>query len=182
MNKKSLIKKVIIISIPIYIIFGLGYSPSFFGKLMHFKYIFSHPDDYFTKLVDDDFDFYTTGYSKTYKLDYKYFSLYSIAMIDENKKLPYRLNGELYVFKGKIKADFFSNNKIIKTEYITDWERGFFVKNSIRFINSYILKYFTIPIANQYKDLSVKLTVIEPMKYYNPNNKLKISINATLKE
>jgi len=34
MNKKSLIKKIIIILVPIYIIFGLGYLPSFIGNII----------------------------------------------------------------------------------------------------------------------------------------------------
>lgn len=182
MNKKSLIKKIIIILVPIYIIFGLGYFPSFVAKVMHFKYLFSYPGDYFTKLVYEDFDFYTKDYSKTYKLDYKYFTLYSIQIVDENEKLPDMINGEHYQFKGKLKLDYFSGNQLILTEYIEKWERGFFSKVSTNFLYAYELKNFTIPIANQYKDLSITLTVIEPMQYYSPENKLKLSIGATLKE
>lgn len=182
MNKKSLIKKIIIILVPIYIVFGLGYLPSFIGNIMHIKYFFSTPKDYWKDIVYDDFDFYTKGYSKIYKLDYKYFTLYSIAMVDENEKLPDMINGEIYEFKGKIKVEFFSDKKLIQEDYILAWERGFVSKKSIYFIYAYELKSFTIPVANQYKNLSVKLTVVEPMKYYNPKNKLKISIGATLKK
>ena len=77
--------------------------------------------------------------------------------------------------------EYFSSNKLIKEDFIVKWLRGTYA-SVFKYMESYELLNFTIPIANQYKDLSITLTVIEPMQYYSPENKLKLSIGATLKE
>jgi len=180
MNKKSLAKKIIIILVPIYIIFGLGYLPSIIGDIMHIKYLFSTPKDYWQDIVSDDFDFYTKGFSQTYDLNYKYFTLYSIDMVDENKKLPYKINGEHYKFDGKIKVEYFSGKKLIKEDYITKWMTGGY-SMPFKYMKYYELLNFTIPINNHFKNLNIRLTVIQPIKY-NSENKLKLSIGSTTKE
>jgi len=180
MNKKSFFKKFIIILISLSVIFGLGYLPSFIGDIMHVKYLFSTPKDYWNDIVSDDFDFYTKGFTKTYDLNYKYFTHYTIDMVDKNKKLPYKINGEYYKFDGKIKVEYFSGNILIEEDYITKWITGGY-SVVFKYMEYYKLSNFTIPINNQYKNLSIKLTVIQPMKY-NPENKLKLSIGATLNE
>ena len=70
MNKKKLIKYLLILLFPMYILFGLGYLPSFIGNIMHIKYFLATPKDYWEDIIYDDFDFYTKGYSKSYKLNY----------------------------------------------------------------------------------------------------------------
>ncbi|MFK2821971.1 hypothetical protein ACH5BK_03205 [Arcobacter sp. YIC-80] len=182
MNKNLLIK-IVAFFIPLYLIFGLGYLPSFYAKVMHFRYFFSTPDDYFIKVVDDNkFDFYTKDYSKTYKLNYKYFTLYSIQIEDKNKKISsVFFNSREYQFDGELIVEYFSKDIRISKQVLSSVSRAFYSKNSLEYFSSFELTTFPIPIANKFKDLSIKLTVLKPIKF-NSENKLKLSIGATLKE
>lgn len=175
MNKKKLSLYLIGILIPIYLIFGLGYLPTFISSITGIKYLFSKPDNFWKDIICDDFNFYTKGYSKKYDLDYNYFTRYSISIEDDNKKFYQKIDGKRYKFLGKIKLEYFSNNVLIKTDYITKWQSCGVQDSS--FYRSCELKDFIIPIKNRYKDLSIKLTVIKPIKY-NPENKFKLYIST----
>ncbi len=176
MNKKSLVKKLIIILIPIYIIFGLGYLPSFIVYFTGLKYVFFTPEDYWKKIVNDNFDFYTKGFSKTYDLNYKYFTQYAINIKDENEKILEYSNGKLYKFRGKIKVEYFGNNSLIKTEYIHKWYTCSISQRNKSYLSGCELGYFSIPLFNKYKNLSIKLTVVEPLRF-NSANKFKLYIS-----
>lgn len=149
-----------------------------FLSINHF--VFTPKKELYKPIVYDDFNFYEKGYSKTFKLNYKYIDRYEIDMLDETHKIPTgRYNkSEEYKLNGKIQFDFYSNDKLIKTE-ITESGGGGAYASDMEYFEFIVLRMFNIPMEYKYyKNMTLKVTVLEPIADLE-NKNLKISIRVT---
>lgn len=169
MNKLKKNLLIVLSLIVMYIVFKQGYVPNSIIYFSGIKHAFYTPTDFYNyNIKDDNFNFYKKGYSEKYDIDFKYFTRYTISMRDKNKRIPQEVDNKQYEFQGIIKIDFFFKNKLIKTDYINNWNRCI-IEDSL-YCSSCELFDFLFPMENTYKDLSIKLTVIEPIKLSNSND------------
>lgn len=149
-----------------------------FLSMNHF--IFTPVKELYKPIVYEDFDFYKKGYSKIFKLNYQYIDRYEINMLDESHKIPsgFFNKSETYKLNGKIQFDFYSNDKLIKTE-ITESTMGGAYADDMKYFEFIVLRMFNIPMNYKYyKNMSLKVTVLEPISELE-NKNLKLSIRVT---
>lgn len=138
------------------------------------------PEDLYKPIVYDNFDFHKIGFSKSYKLNYKYFDTYEIEIVDKEKKIPsgFLETNKEFSLDGKIKIEFFSNDNLIYKKIVNDVVGGAFNINDFNFYETVVLLTFDIPIdINYFNNLSMKLTVLEPIAKL-PESYLKISVKV----
>ncbi len=141
-----------------------------FGLIFFSHFIFP-PVDLFEPIVFDDFNFTKKGYSKQYDLNYKYFDNYMIEITSKEKYIGRVLAEEapnkdgINKLYGKIKIDYYSNKKILKTNYITTHSGGAYSTTSASYFSTIVLDSFYLPFEQKYyNNLSVRVTVIEPVQ------------------
>ncbi|WP_375724182.1 hypothetical protein LXN10_01410 [Arcobacter sp. KX21116] len=149
-----------------------------FLSIKHF--VFTPAEELYKPIIYDDFNFYKKGYSKTFKLNYNFIDRYEIDLLDETHKIPTgRYNkSEKYKLNGKIQFDFYSNDKLIKTE-ITQSTGGGAYASDMKYFEFIVLMMFNIPMEYKYyKNMTLKVTVLEPIADLE-NKNLKLSVRVT---
>jgi hypothetical protein len=143
-----------------------------------------NPADLYEPIVLDEYEFWSQGYTKTYKLLPKYSDFYAIGIKCQEKYIPSGYGTKTkYRFGGKLKVDFYHKDELLFSEEISGMKTIGYVKNDMHHLNSIELSYFEIPLQGKYKkDISVRLTVIEPddyLKNYQDAIKLTIGVSTT---
>lgn len=154
-----------------------GFIPIPIG-IRHTLHLMFPPKDLFNPIIEDNFKFYEKEYSKVYKLDAKYIDFYKIGVKFKKDGISSK-----YKFNGKIKAEFFHKDNLLSEEMITSIKSGVFLDNSMEKYKEFSFLKFTIPlVAKHIRDISVKLTVLNPdpeLEKYKDSIKLYIGVSAT---
>lgn len=109
-------------------------------------------------LVDNDFVLTEEGFSKEYKLNFKYYDSYWIGVLGKESNIPSE-----YKFRGVIKVEFFQNNNLISEHVISSALRAYSAGKDIDHIRRFEIYQFQYPINNKFKDdIKLKLTVLKP--------------------
>lgn len=140
--------------------------------LIYMRHKIKPPKDLFDPIVLDDYKFYEEGFSKIYKLEPKYYDIYAFGISTDQKELSSK-----YRFKGRIKLEFFSRDKLILEKTAIEIDAGWFLNNDTDWYKDISLLYFEIPLLGKYKkDISVKVTVLEPDMDLKDKKSLKLYI------
>ena len=127
------------------------------------------PDDYYEPLISEEFIFHKKGYSKVYLLPYKYPKMCAVKLIRAENDLS-KING----LTGKLKAEFFYKDQLLFEKVSTDSDPCL-TNRSIELIE------FAMPLNNKYrKNISVKLTVLEPYIELEKLEKLFVEIGGAV--
>ena len=154
--------------------------------IWHVYHLATMPEDLFTPLFTDNFEFHTKGYSKEYDLNPKYRDIYEVSITAASNIIPSgwgeskQNNNEL---EGKVKIELFNNNTRLLEDTATKWRRATFQTGNMNFYRSFSLIDFPIPTKGfQIKPSKIKITVIEPYTFlekYQDNIKLEVKVAAT---
>lgn len=145
--------------------------------IRHLLHLIITPKDLYEPIVIDNFQFYEKGFSKTYLLQLKYLDIYEVGFFSDKKDIQ-----ATYKFQGKLKAEFFYEDKFLFEKMATSWRTAEYVDGDMKYFKKISLIDFEIPIKGRYKEnISVKLTVLEPDKQseiFGDSIKLYISVSA----
>lgn len=154
-----------------------GFVPMPIGVRHIFHLVFS-PKDLLQPVVEDNFKFYEANYSRTYKLKPKYLDFYEIGVSFKEGGISSK-----YKFTGKLKAEFFYKDKLVFEKLITSMGAAVFLDNRMEKFKEFGLLTFEMPLSSKYaRDISVKLTVIEPdkeLEKYKEAIRLYIGVSPT---
>jgi len=153
---------VVFINIFLILISPVEAMPNEIKRLM---YLFLEPEDLYTPVIKESFNFWEKNFSKSYTLEAKYEDSYTISILcSDPVGLPsgWGTKNKSH-FNGKIKVEFFYQDNCILTDKITKEKAIFYKKNDMDHLRKIDLYFFNIPIQKKFKHhLSLKLTVIDP--------------------
>lgn len=158
----------VIVLLCLFVVLYMGYTKVRYTEIIPTIYFIFQPEDYYEPLISDEFVFYQKGYSKTYLLPYKYPGVHAIKLVRGNNDLS-KTNG----LTGKLKAEFFYKEQLLFEEVSTGIDPC--LTNRV----IYLLEFF-MPLNNRYKkDISVRITVLEPYMELEQFGRLYIEIGIT---
>ncbi len=177
-------RNIIIINILTFIIVGVlvvwmvkGFFPLPIG-IRHLFHLIFPPNNLYQPIVLDKFLFYEKGFTKTYYLKPNYLDIYEIGFLIDKNGIE-----STYKFKGKIKVEFFVKDEFLIGSMITSMDSALYKGTNMTYYKQISLYKFDIPLQEKYiNDLSVKLTVLEPvqeLKRFSDNVTLYIAVSAT---
>ena len=181
----SLIKKpMLTISVLVVIVIGVlafrltwNFLPMPIG-IRHLAHLIAPPEDLYQPIVVDKFLFHEKGFTKTYSLKPKYLDIYEIGFFVGGEGITSK-----YKFKGKLKVEFFWKDKFLYDDVITSWKHGLYKGKDMTHLIEIALYKFNIPLEGKYKkDISVKITVLEPeesLKELSDLIELYIAVSAS---
>ncbi len=135
------------------------------------------PKNLYKPIVFDKFHFWEKGFTNTYLLKPKYLDSYDISIFSERGDLPVN-----FKFKGSIRVDFFEKGNLISQGVLNSIVNALYANNDMKHYKKISLGEFKVPLKGKYvKDISVKLTVLEPdekLKKYEDSIKLYIAVSS----
>ena len=181
-----MVRKSIIVTACIISIFGLFIFSNKGVGFWHIYHMATMPEDLFSPLFTDTFEFHTKGFSEEYDLNPKYRDIYEVSITSTDDTIPSHWGKEKQnknEVKGKIKIELFANETKLSENIATNWRRATFQKDNLNFYKSVSLIDFPIPIRNfKTQPTTIKITVIEPytvLEEYKENIKLEVKVAAT---
>jgi hypothetical protein len=135
--------------------------------IRHFVNSMISPNDLYKPIVLDRFLFSEKNFSKTYPLNPTHLDIYEIGFVIDHGGIE-----STYKFRGKLKIEFFWKDKFLFDNIVTSWDSAGYVQGDMTHYKQISLCKFNIPLQEKYtKDISVKLTVLEPdeelKRFYN---------------
>lgn len=153
-----------------------GFIPLPIG-IRHLAHLTIRPKDLYKPIVIDKFPFYKKGFTKSYRLNPKHLDIYEIGFFSDEANISSK-----YKFGGKIRAEFFWKGKLLFNKIATSIDSASYIKGDMsRYKNVCLLK-FCLPLQGRYKkDISVRLTVLEPdedIEKYKDSLKLYVAVST----
>ena len=148
-------------------------------EMRHILHLAFPPEDLYEPIVIDEFLFYEKGFTRTYRLTPKYLDSYTIGLISDTQNI---LGG--YKFSGKLKAEFFWNNKFLFEKIAISQVSTYYADGDkkMEYLKKVFLINFDVPLKGKYKDdIDIRLTVLEPdenLKQYGDSIKIFIGVSS----
>jgi hypothetical protein len=156
----------------------MGTSKITYAGASFLHQIFVSHEKLYKPIVSEKFSLFEKNYSKIFKLNYKYKDRYSFGIT--NADIGFSGSFE---FSGVLKLEFFAKGEKLYEEIVDKQDVKWYLTGSENRFKQITLSYFDIPLQGRYKkDLSVKVTVIEPdpnMKEFGDTVNVVIGVSAT---
>ncbi len=125
--------------------------------IRHYLHLMLPKADLYQPIIQEDFPFSEKNSSKLYQLKARQYDFYQVSIYSNNESIPIG-----YRFKGKVLIELYDGKNIIETTAV-DNAVAYFGSDKNRDRYKEISLYeFPIPYKGKYKNLFLKVTVLEP--------------------
>jgi hypothetical protein len=151
----------------------------------HLFHLATMPDDLFTPIIIDKFEFHTKEHTKEYKLDPKYRDLYEVLIFNENGFISedFRSANKRPELKGEYKIQLFNGKEIVFEDTIKTWTRATFKNNDMKTYSDLTIYEFPIPLKGfSTSDIKLRISVIKPssiLEKYKQDIELRVRVSAS---
>lgn len=148
----------------------------------HLLHLVTMPEDLFSSIINDKFDFDKKGNSKEYTLNPKYRDFYAVSIFSQNgiSKADFGANDNLYELEGKLKIELFNNHQKVLEKIVTRWTSAFYKNNNMKIFKSITIFTFPVPVNGfSINSMKLKISVVEPsniLKKYKNDIELQIIV------
>jgi len=131
-------------------------------------------DDINNPLLLEKFNFNEINYSQLYNLNFKKIGVYEIGILDLNESIP-----QSFSFKGKIKIEILNNEKLLQEEIIESVDIGIYANKEMTLYKRLTFMRLDIPFEREFIDISIRISVLNPDKQFNSDDKIMLYISAS---
>ncbi len=174
---------VIVLFCIISILAGFMLSSKAIG-IWHLINLVTMPEDLFSPIINDKFDFDKKGNSKEYTLNPKYRDFYAVSIVSQNgiSKADFGTNDNRYELEGKLKVELFNNGQKVSEKIVTRWMSGLYKNNNMKIFKSITIFTFPVPVNGfSINSMKLKISVVEPsniLKKYKNDIELQITVSG----
>ena len=152
--------------------------------IWHLIHLATMPEDLFSPIIHEKFDFDKEGNSKEYTLNPKYRDFYAVSIFSQNgiNSSDFGTKDDRYKLKGKFKIELFSHDHKVSEKIVSRWTSALYKDNNMKIYKSITIFTFPVPVNGfSTNRMKLKITVIESsniLKEYKNDIELQIKVSG----